>query len=130
MLKKSIFFQQTSYSFNLNLFLFSPIMLEIMTAEFCINAHCSLKHVFVLKIIFYYISLSLLLLLLLLAVKYYSVYQWRFKQNLKSKNKGPSSNQELKSSFLWEKGRYLWCHSNLWCDQEIMGHSFNTATMP
>lgn len=131
MLNKSIFSQQTyliliqyeSYYF------FSPVILEIMTAKFYMNAHCGLTHGFVLTIIFYYMSLSPFTSSFT-GSKILQCLPVKVQKNPKSKKKGSNSNQELKSSFLWEKGRYLWCHSNLWCDQEIMGHSFNTATMP
>jgi len=88
-----------------------------MTATFFMNVHYSLKHVFVLTIIFYYTSLS--------SITPFSTGSKIFEclpvqvQNKNQKNKTSNSNQELKSSFLWEKGRYLWCHSNLWCEREI-----------
>lgn len=123
MLTKSLFFQQTYLLF---------IQFESYSFFSCYirdNVHCSLKYVLVLTILFYYISLSPITssftcseILQCLPVK--------VGKNPKCKNKGSDSKQELKSSFLWEKGKYLWCHSNLWCDQEIIGHSFNTATMP
>lgn len=94
-----------------------------MTAKFYMNAHCSLKHGFVLTVMFYYASLSPFTSSFT-GSKILQCLPVKFQKNPKSKNKGSNWNQGLKSSFLWEKRRYLWC------DQEIMGHSFNTATMP